>query len=121
MGYACERDPTPVAVGRPRVHARSPRPQTVPRHGPTDVTVSPWDPCPLPSASLNREAAEETEEEEEKEEDYANNKQLLTCSQSHQRAIWTTSAALSRRARERKRERESLRNYSRTGGPGVAR
>jgi hypothetical protein len=33
MWYGCERDPTPVAVGRPRVRARRPRPQTVPRHG----------------------------------------------------------------------------------------
>ena len=75
---------------------------------------------PVPSASLNREAAKENEEEEEKEEDYARNKQLLTCSQSHLRAIWTTSVALSRRARERKGDRESLRNYSRPGAQGVA-
>ena len=33
--YGYERDPTPVAVGHHRVHARRPRPQTVPRHGPT--------------------------------------------------------------------------------------
>jgi hypothetical protein len=33
MWYGCERDPTPVAVGRPRVHARKPRQHTVPRHG----------------------------------------------------------------------------------------
>jgi hypothetical protein len=32
--YGYERDPTPVAVDRPRVHTRRPRPQTVPRHGP---------------------------------------------------------------------------------------
>ena len=31
--YGYERDPTPVAVGRHRVHARRPRPQTVPHHG----------------------------------------------------------------------------------------
>ena len=40
MWYRCERDPTPVAVGRPRVHARRPRPQTVPRHGQASLQFS---------------------------------------------------------------------------------
>ncbi len=37
--YGYKRDPTPVAVGCHRVHARRPRPQTVPRHGPPSGSV----------------------------------------------------------------------------------
>jgi hypothetical protein len=39
-GPSDERDPTPVAVGRHRVHARRPRPQTVLRYGPRKLNLS---------------------------------------------------------------------------------